>query len=77
MALENIIKFAQKSIYDTVEYIGMWRGYEVYEPQFNDDETHCIGLPSFILVKNNSIRWTKGWEESQAIMSTLYLNEKD
>lgn len=72
MKLENIIRFAQNSIYDTAEYIGKWKGYAVYEPGFNDNEPRFIGLPSFILVKGDSIRWTKGWEESRAIMGALY-----
>lgn len=77
MTLENIKKFAQKSIYDTVEYIGKWNGYAVYEPGFNNDEPHFVGFPSFILVKGDSIRWTKDWEESSAIMSALYPTDKD
>lgn len=77
MTLGNIIKFAQTSIYDTAEYLGEWKGYAVYEPGFNDDEGHCTGFPSFILVKNNSIRWTKDWEESRAIMSALYPHYED
>lgn len=72
MTLENIVRFAKASIYDTAEYLGDWMGYKVYEPGFNDEEEHCVGFPSFILVKGDSIRWTKGWEESRAIMRALY-----
>lgn len=77
MTLENIIKFAKNSIYDTAEYLGEWKGYAVYEPDFNDDNEHCIGFPSFILVKGDSIRWTKDWEESRAIMSALYPKDNE
>lgn len=77
MTLENIIKFAQSSIYDTAKYIGKWNEYAVYEPGFNDDEPRFIGFPSFILVKGDSIRWTKGWEESRAIMSALYPKDEE
>lgn len=72
MTLENIIKFAQKSIYDTTKYIGKWNGYAVYEPGFNDDEPRFTGFPSFILVKGDSIRWNNDWEESRTIMRALY-----
>lgn len=72
MTLENIIKFAQNSIFDTAEYIGKWEGYAIYEPGFNDDEPRFIGFPSFILVKGDSIRWNNDWEESRAIMQALY-----
>lgn len=44
MTLENIVRFAQKSIYDTAEYLGKWNGYTVYEPGWNDDEPRYIGF---------------------------------
>ncbi len=34
MTKEKIKRFAQSSIYDNAEYIGKWKGYEVYEPGF-------------------------------------------
>lgn len=77
MTLEKIIKFAQTSIYDTADHIGEWKGYAVYEPGWNDDEEHCIGFPTFILVKGESIRWSEDWEESQAIMAALYPNDEE
>ena len=77
MTLENIIKFAQMSIYDTADYIGKWNGYAVYEPGWNDDDEHCVGFPSFILVKGESIRWSEDWEESRAIMSALYPKDEE
>lgn len=77
MNVENILKFAQKSIYDTVDYLGEWQGYAVYEPGVSDSEEHCTGFPSFILVKDDSIRWTLDWEESSAIMSKFYPSDED
>ncbi|MCM1141819.1 MAG: hypothetical protein NC453_24880 [Muribaculum sp.] len=72
MTLENIVKFAKTSIYDTAKYIGEWSGHKIYEPGFADEAPRFIGFPSFILVKGDTIRWNKDWEESQAIMSALY-----
>lgn len=77
MTLEKIIQFAKKSIYDTAEYIGEWKGYAVYEPGWNDDEIHCTGFPQFILVKGDAIRWTNDWKESRAIMSALWPNDEE
>lgn len=77
MNTEEILKFAQKSIYDTVDRLGDWRGYEVWEPGFSDDKDHCIGFPMFILVKGDTIRWTKDWKESQTIMWQFYKSEED
>lgn len=72
MNAEEILKFARKSIYGTVERLGEWRGYEVWEPGFSDDEEHCVGFPSFILIRGDSIRWTRDWEESRAVMRRFY-----
>lgn len=69
---KKILKFARKSIFNTVMRLGEWNGYEVWEPGFDDDEPRFIGFPQFILVKGDSIRWTKDWEESQAIMNRFY-----
>lgn len=77
MKQEDIITFAKKSIYDTADYLGDWDGYAVYEPGWNDDLPHFTGFPLFILVKGETIRWTKDWQESRAIMSALYRKDED
>lgn len=56
MIQEDILKFAQKQGYDNIEYVGEWRGYQVYAPLFDTEETLFIGLPLVILVKNDMIR---------------------
>lgn len=76
MKQEEILKFAQKSIYTAVNFIGKWNGYDIWEPGFDDDEEHFIGFPSFILVKDKSIRWSEDWEESRKIMQSLYPGDK-
>ena len=45
--LSKARKMAQKSIYDDAQYVGRWNDFEVYEPIFNDDEEHFIGLRVF------------------------------
>ncbi len=77
MTKEKILNFAKKSIYDNADLIGKWKGYDVYEPGFDDEEPRCIGFPQFILVRGDSIRWSKDWEESRAIMSALYPKDED
>ncbi len=71
MTKEKIQEFAQTSIFDTAEYIGKWEDYEVWEPGFSDGEPRCIGFPQFILVKGETIRWSKDWEESREIMEEI------
>lgn len=56
MELKKIKKFAIDNGYDDVEFLGRWEGFEVYYPFFNDDESHIIGLPLKILVKDDDIR---------------------
>lgn len=62
---------AQESIYDDVQYLGKWKGLEVYEPVFNDDILRCIGLPQFILASGSELRWTVETDESLAIMEAF------
>lgn len=75
MKQQEILKFARKSIFDTVKRLGEWNGYEVWEPGFSDGEPRYIGFPQFILVKGNSIRWAKDDRESTAIMKKIYINK--
>lgn len=72
MKEEKILRFARKSIYDKVKYIGKWKGFDVWEPGFSDDEPRFIGFPQFILVKGSEMRWTIDYSESQAIMGALW-----
>lgn len=55
----------------------MWNGYEVWEPGFDDDEPRFTGFPQFILVKGDSVRWSKDDEESRAIMPALYPEDEE
>jgi hypothetical protein len=72
--LKQAQKIARASIYDDAKYIGKWNGYEVYEPIFTDDKEHYIGFPQYILVKGETLRWTKDHTESIAIMDVFYTN---
>lgn len=62
---------ARKSIYDDARYLGEWRGFEVFEPTFADNQPRFIGFPQFILTKGNTMRWTADDTESRAIMREL------
>lgn len=72
MKEQEILRFARKSIFDTVKRLGEWKGCEVWEPGFSDGQTRYIGFPQFILVKGDSIRWSKDDKESTAIMEKYY-----
>lgn len=72
MKEQEILKFARKSIFDTAKRLGKWKDYEVWEPEFSDGQTRYIGFPQFILVKGDSIRWTRDDAESTAIIDALW-----
>lgn len=72
--LNLAIKMAQKSIYESARYLGKWKGFDVYEPVFEDNEVHFVGTPEFILAKNGSMRWTTGIDEAFAIMDKFSPN---
>lgn len=74
--LDSAIEMAQKSIYDSARYLGKWKGFDVYEPVFEDDEVHFVGQPEFILAKNGSMRWTIGTDDAFAIMDEFSADEE-
>lgn len=67
MKIGKIRAFAKKQGYDDVLYLNKWRGYDVYEPIFNNDEVHIIGVPLVILVKDNIIRMSTVEEAFQQL----------
>ena len=57
MKLDKIINFAKEQGYETAEYIGKWKNYDLYEPVFSTEaEVSYIGLPFTIMVKGDLIR---------------------
>ena len=76
ITLKEVKEFAVKYSYDDVIYKGKWKKYDVYEPIFNDDKEHIIGLPFKILVKGNSIRMSTP-DESFAILDFFYPYEEE
>jgi hypothetical protein len=75
--LKRAVAMAQESIYDNAAYLGDWNEYAVYEPTFNDDEVHYIGIPQYILEKGGMLRWTKTETESFAIMDAFPSVDED
>lgn len=70
MELKKIIEFARSCGYDSVIKKDSWKQFKVYEPLFNDDKIHHVGLPYFILVKNSHIRLSTVDESFQYIDDT-------
>lgn len=74
--LDKAVAMAKASIYDNAEYIGRWKGYEVFEPGFDDDEPRFIGMPQFILEKGDVFRWSIG-DEWREISHHFYPSNED
>lgn len=54
-----------------VKHVGKWKGHDVIEPIFTDNETHFIGFPQYLLFKDGALRWAKGYKESLDIMDAV------
>lgn len=67
MELKKIKKFAIENGYDNVEFIGKWKKFEVYDPFFEDEETHAIGLPYKVLIENDEIRMSTPVESMELL----------
>ena len=67
----EIVRMANSAGYDYAITAGYWNDYEVYEPIFWEVEPLCVGLPEFILVKEDEIHWTNDTEEAFKVMDEL------
>ena len=76
MTLEQVISFAKQQEYETAEYLDEWRGYDVYEPIHDTEETTYTGLPYVILVKGDEIRMSTE-EETFQYMDEMEVDEDD
>jgi len=56
----EILAFAQQDDlpYTDVEYLCEWRGYQVYDPLWENKNSAKVGLPYVILVCGETIRWS-------------------
>lgn len=68
---QRAVDMAKSSIYDGAQHIGQWRGFDVYEPTFADNEPRFIGFPQFIICKNDKCRWVDDEPTSREIMRSL------
>jgi len=71
---QNVREFVMhKTGYHNVEYVGKWKGYQVYNGIFCDDVVHYRGYPTYALLKNNEIRWTHANKENMEIYHHFFL----
>ena len=56
MKREEILEFAKRKGYANIKYLSKWRGYDAYDPIYDEDFVAYIGPPLLILVKDGEIR---------------------
>lgn len=67
----DAIRCAKKNGYDTANYLGVYEGNNCYEATFYNGEARIVGLPAFILEKNNKLIWVQD-KKSFDILDTFY-----
>lgn len=63
---------AQAAGFDNVKRVGKWHGFDVFDPDYNDDIIRYIGLPQFILVKDGVSRWSSPDEAFEIMDAVLF-----
>ena len=56
---DKILKFAQRSGYDSVEYLGKYKEFYLYKPLYENPDM-ATGLPVYIIVKDNKPKYVRG-----------------
>lgn len=67
MDLKQVISFAQKNGYETVEKLNNWGDYECYEPIMDSKKETAVGPPLLLLVKGDKIRMSTPDEAFQQL----------
>lgn len=73
---KKVLEFAKKKGYSSVEHLGKWLEYDVYDLIMDDEEVSYIGLPLVALVKDNDIRISTP-DESLEIVSYFYPDDDE
>lgn len=70
-----VIEFAEKAGYKwSVEFVREWKDYQVFFPNLNPSITvQDNGLPQYILLKDNKIRWANNVERGKL----MYLDNQE
>lgn len=66
----SVLEFAKKQGSDGVKPLGQWRGYDIFEPTFDqssEEEPAIVGPPLTIMVQGETIRMSTEKESFQQI----------
>ena len=56
---DKILKFARRSGYASVEYLGKYKEFDLYKPLYENPDM-ATGLPVYIIVKDNKPKYVRG-----------------
>ena len=73
MTNAQVKAYAKSQGYEGAEYLGKWRGYDVYNPNIagaSETNPAIVGLPLIILVKGDKIRMSTP-DEAFAYLDTI------
>ncbi len=56
---EKVLKLAQRSGYAAVDYLGKYKGLDLYKPLYGNPDM-ATGLPVYIIVKDNKPKYVRG-----------------
>ncbi len=59
MKNEKVLKFAERSGYATVDYLGKYKELDLYKPLYDDPDI-ATGLPVYIIVKDGKPEFVRG-----------------
>lgn len=67
---EIITEIVKRNGFDYAKYLGVYKGYQIYQPCFNK---HTIyGRPRFNHVKGKKMRWSKNYREASKVLNYFY-----
>ena len=61
--MEKVLQFARDHGFDTVEFRGRWKEYDIYKPDKKED--YWIGDPVVIMVQDGKVRFSTYAESFQ------------
>lgn len=56
---ERFLKFAKRSGFATVKYLGKYKEFDLYKPLYEDPDV-ATGLPVYIIVKDGKPEFVRG-----------------
>lgn len=64
---KKAMKFAKENGYESVQYLGKYEKYFVYEPIMDVNNTSFIGLPTVILINDEEVRMSN-YDETMLLL---------